>query len=102
MKARLSHFSACRIINLAINAAEVVWAVSNGREDPLTVGAVFSSIYTLIPHVLPRTLVGRISQNLQEMTITQQVVPLLEEKFDVGILRGPFSHPKLENDHAAS
>jgi DNA-binding transcriptional LysR family regulator len=91
-------FYARRIINLTINAAEVVRAVSNGREGPLTIGAVFSSIYTLIPHILPplSAQYPGITLNLQEMTISQQIVSLLDEKIDAGILRGPFSHPELE------
>lgn len=88
-----------RIINTTIQAADAVRSIANGLEGPLTVGAVLSSIYTLIPLFLPRLTaeLPGIHVNFQEMTISQQILALQNERIDAGILRGPFSHPDFES-----
>jgi DNA-binding transcriptional LysR family regulator len=87
-----------RVINTTAKAAAVVRAISKGEQGPLSIGAVFSSIYTLIPHILPRLSkeYPGIKVSLQEMTISQQITALLDENIDAGILRGPISSPELD------
>lgn len=87
-----------RIINTTRAAAEIVQAVSKGEDGPLALGSIFSSIYTLIPVILP-PFVQRypgVKLHLQEMTISQQIAALMEERIDVGIVRGPIAEPDLE------
>jgi DNA-binding transcriptional LysR family regulator len=80
-----------RLVNGTEHAKEIVRAVANGRQGVLNVGAIFSTIYTLMPRVL-RTLranAPHIAVNLREMTIANQLRALREGQIDVGILRPP-------------
>jgi len=61
-------------------------------------GAVFSSLYTIIPTLL-ETFVERhpkVKFHLQELTVGQQLSALREDRIDVGILRGPVAYEEIE------
>ncbi|EBA06767.1 LysR family transcriptional regulator [Sagittula stellata] len=87
-----------RIINNTQIAAELVGAIKRGEEGPLSVAAIFSSIYTVVPQLFEAFVAQhpRVRFHLQEMTIGQQLVALREERIDLGILRGPIIHPEIE------
>ncbi len=87
-----------RIINNTQIAAELVGAIKRGEEGPLSVAAIFSSIYTIIPQLFEAFVAEhpRVRFHLQEMTIGQQLVALREERIDVGILRGPMIYSEIE------
>ena len=87
-----------RIINTTLAAAEMIQAIAKGEDGPLAIGAIFSSIYALIPHILPHfsQKFPGVRVHLQEMTISQQIAALRDETIDVGILRGPVTDPNLE------
>ena len=87
-----------RLNNTTQMAAEVVQAIARGEDGPLALAAIFSSIYTLIPRILPpfiRTY-PKVKLHLQEMTISHQISSLKEHRIDAGILRGPINEPELE------
>jgi LysR family transcriptional regulator, benzoate and cis,cis-muconate-responsive activator of ben and cat genes len=80
-----------RLVNGTDHAKAAVRAVCDGRQGVLNVGAIFSTIYTLMPRAL-RTLKAtapHIGVNLREMTIANQLRALREGQIDVGILRPP-------------
>lgn len=87
-----------RLSNTTQLAAEVVQAISRGEDGPLALGAIFSSIYSVIPRILPPFIrkYPRVKLHLQEMTISQQIHALKEYRIDAGILRGPINEPELE------
>lgn len=87
-----------RLNNTTQMAAEVVQAISRGEDGPLALGAIFSSIYTVIPHILPPFMqkYPKVKLHLQEMVIAQQISALKEQRIDAGILRGPISERELE------
>jgi DNA-binding transcriptional LysR family regulator len=80
-----------RLVNASEHAASTVRAVRDGQQGVLSVGAIFSAIYTLMPATL-RTLAKiapNIDVNLREMTISNQIRALKEGQIDVGVLRPP-------------
>jgi len=87
-----------RLNNTTQMAAQVVQAISRGEDGPLALGAIFSSIYAVIPRILPPFIrkFPKVKLHLQEMTISQQISALKEHRIDAGILRGPISEPELE------
>ncbi|MBJ3775330.1 LysR family transcriptional regulator [Acuticoccus mangrovi] len=87
-----------RIINNTQIAAELVQAIERGEEGPLTIGAIFSSIYTLIPPLFEifAKRHPQVRLHLREMTIGQQIEGLREDRIDLGILRGPMVDPELD------
>jgi LysR family transcriptional regulator, benzoate and cis,cis-muconate-responsive activator of ben and cat genes len=87
-----------RLDNTTQLAAEVVQAIARGDDGPLALGAIFSSIYAVIPHILPPFVRAypRVKLHLQEMTISQQITALKDQRIDAGILRGPIDQPELE------
>jgi LysR family transcriptional regulator, benzoate and cis,cis-muconate-responsive activator of ben and cat genes len=76
----------------------VLQAIARGEDGPLALGAIFSSIYAVIPHILPPFVrkYPKVKLHLQEMTISQQITALKEYRIDAGILRGPIDEPDLE------
>lgn len=87
-----------RIINNTQMAAEQLVAIRDGEEGSLEIGAVFSSLYTIIPTLL-ETFVERypkVKFHLQELTVGQQLSALREDRIDVGILRGPVAYEEIE------
>jgi DNA-binding transcriptional LysR family regulator len=88
-----------RLINTTLLATDVVRAISRGEDGPLALGSIFSSIYAVIPHILPLFVskYPRIKVHLQEMTVSQQIAALKEGKIDAGILRGPIADPDLQH-----
>ena len=87
-----------RLNNTTQMAAQVVQAIARGEDGPLALGAIFSSIYTVIPHILPPFIqrYPKVKLHLQEMTISQQISALKEHRIDAGILRGPINEQELE------
>jgi LysR family transcriptional regulator, benzoate and cis,cis-muconate-responsive activator of ben and cat genes len=87
-----------RLNNTTQMAAETVQAIARGEDGPLALGAIFSSIYAVIPHILPAFIekYPRVKFHLQEMTISQQIAALKELRIDAGILRGPINERELE------
>ena len=87
-----------RLNNTTQMAAETVQAIARGEDGPLALGAIFSSIYAVIPHILPSFIekYPRVKFHLQEMTISQQIAALKELRIDAGILRGPINERELE------
>lgn len=87
-----------RLNNTTQMAAETVQAIARGEDGPLALGAIFSSIYAVVPHVLPPFIekYPRVKFHLQEMTISQQIAALKELRIDAGILRGPINERELE------
>ncbi|MGE0231539.1 MAG: LysR substrate-binding domain-containing protein [Flavobacteriaceae bacterium] len=87
-----------RIINATQTAAEVIQSISRGEDGPLSIGAIFSSIYLVAPVLLPAfsSRFPRVRLQLQEMTISQQIAALKEEQIDIGILRGPINVPGFD------
>jgi DNA-binding transcriptional LysR family regulator len=87
-----------RLNNTTQMAAEVVQAIARGEDGPLALAAIFSSIYTLVPRILPPFIrkYPTVKLHLQEMTISQQISALKEHRIDAGIVRGPINEPELE------
>lgn len=87
-----------RLNNTTQMAAQVVQAISRGEDGPLALGAIFSSIYAVIPQILPPFVrkYPKVKLHLQEMTISQQISALKEHRIDAGILRGPINERDLE------
>jgi DNA-binding transcriptional LysR family regulator len=86
-----------RLVNASEHAKGIVRAVRDGRQGMLNVGAIFSTIYTLMPTAL-RALKAHapdIAVNLREMTIANQLRALREGQIDVGILRPPVQEPHI-------
>lgn len=87
-----------RLNNTTQMAAETVQAIARGEDGPLALGAIFSSIYAVIPRILPPFIRAfpKVKLHLQEMTIAQQIAALKDHRIDAGILRGPISERELE------
>jgi DNA-binding transcriptional LysR family regulator len=87
-----------RLNNTTQMAAEMVQAVARGEDGPLALGAIFSSIYAVVPRILPPFMqkYPKVKLHLQEMTISQQITALKEHSIDAGILRGPINERELE------
>lgn len=87
-----------RLANTTQLAAEVVQAIARGEDGPLAVGAIFSSIYAVIPRVVPviSRAYPKIKLHLQEMTISEQLAALREDRIDLGLVRGPLQDPQME------
>jgi LysR family transcriptional regulator, benzoate and cis,cis-muconate-responsive activator of ben and cat genes len=87
-----------RLNNTTQMAAQVVQAIARGEDGPLALGAIFSSIYAVIPRILPPFIkkYPKVKLHLQEMTISQQISALKEHRIDAGILRGPINERELE------
>ena len=86
-----------RLLNSTDQAAAVVGQISRGERGTLSIGAMFSSMYTVIPYAMRSFAASRPSVKIQlaEMTITQQIQALHEGRIEVGILRGPLHEPGL-------
>jgi DNA-binding transcriptional LysR family regulator len=87
-----------RLNNTTQIAAQVVQAIARGEDGPLALGAIFSSIYAVIPRILPPFIerYPKVKLHLQEMTISQQITALKDHRIDAGIVRGPISERELE------
>ena len=86
-----------RVLNAAAAAIDAVHLVERGAHASLSVGAVYSSLYSFLPDVLRSFAVKHplVELHLQEMTISQQVHALAEGAIEVGLLRGPVHHREL-------
>ncbi|MBP0495899.1 LysR family transcriptional regulator [Roseomonas sp. SG15] len=86
------------ILQQAARAADEVRAIRDGRQGVIGIGAVYATIYTLIPRVLRRLAQTHpgITVRVEEMTVAQQVHALTAEEIDVGVLRGSVTDPELE------
>jgi len=88
-----------RLHNTARVAAEVVQAISRGETGQLTIGAIFSSLFTVLPRLL-KPFTERypgVRVDLQELTIGEQISDLRERQIDLSILRGPIHESDLES-----
>ncbi|WP_420144143.1 LysR substrate-binding domain-containing protein [Sphingobium sp.] len=87
-----------RLLNDTDRAASVVGEIARGERGLIRIGAVYSAIYTLIPHVLRTFSLSRphVKIQLAEMTIAQQIDALAAGSIDVGMLRGPIMEPHIE------
>ncbi|GAA0709259.1 LysR substrate-binding domain-containing protein [Vreelandella titanicae] len=79
-----------RVLNAAEAAVAAVRAGDRGAQATLTVGAIYSSIYSFLPATLRifNTIVPNTEVSLQEMTISQQITALKEGIIEVGLVRG--------------
>lgn len=86
-----------RVLNAATAAVDAVQLVERGAHASLSVGAVYSSLYSFLPDVVRTFAVDHptVELHLQEMTIKQQVHALAEGAIEVGLLRGPVHHRDL-------
>ncbi|HUN97640.1 MAG TPA: LysR substrate-binding domain-containing protein [Bradyrhizobium sp.] len=87
-----------QLSNTTQMAAELMRSIARGEDGPLALGAIFSSIYALIPQIVPpfTRMYPRVKLHLQEMTISQQITALKDFRIDAGLLRGPIADPALE------
>jgi DNA-binding transcriptional LysR family regulator len=89
-----------RVINAAAAAVDAVRLVERGAKANITVGAVYSAIYSFLPGLLRyfNELAPHVEVNLREMTIAQQIVGLNEGAIEVGLLRGPIHERDLRSE----
>ena len=86
-----------RVLNAASEAVATVHAVRDGRRGNITVGAVHSAIYTLLPETLAAFARSHpdVDVDVREMAIHDQVRALREGVIDLAILRGPLADPEF-------
>lgn len=86
-----------RAVTATEKAADVARGISKGQLGLLSVGAVFSSLYTVVPPTLRILLKSHphIQVQFQEMTIRQQVASLEAGQIDLAILRGNIHNPNI-------
>lgn len=79
-----------RILNATKEAAEAVQAAMAGKRGSIRMGAIYSSMFVLLPALLRRfhTDYPSVTVQVEEMTITQQFAALNEGLIDVGLMRG--------------
>lgn len=79
-----------RVLNAAGEAALSVGAVRDGQAGRLSIGAVYSALYAILPAVLSefRLAHPRIEISVQEMTVSQQLEAIRQGRIDLGFLRG--------------
>lgn len=89
-----------RVINAAAAAEAAVKLVERGAGASITVGAVYSAIYSFLPNLLRyfNSLAPNVEINLREMTIAQQIDALNEGLIEVGLLRGPIHQRNLRTE----
>lgn len=89
-----------RVINAAAAAEDAVRLVERGARANITVGAVYSAIYSFLPNLLRyfNSLAPNVEVNLREMTIAQQIEGLNEGVIEVGLLRGPIHQRDLTTE----
>src|SRR6202012_333436 len=89
-----------RVINAAAAAEEAVRMAERGARATISVGAVYSAIYSVLPGLLRyfSTVAPNVEVNLREMTIAQQIEGLNEGAIEVGLLRGPIHQRDLRTE----
>jgi DNA-binding transcriptional LysR family regulator len=89
-----------RVINAAAAAVDAVRLVERGAGASITVGAVYSAIYSFLPGMLRyfNERAPNVEISLREMTIAQQLVGLKEGLIEVGLLRGPIHERELQTE----
>ncbi|MES1975630.1 MAG: LysR family transcriptional regulator [Pseudomonadota bacterium] len=89
-----------RVINAAAAAEDAVRMAERGAWANITVGAVYSAIYSFLPDLLRNfnQLSPNVEVSLREMTIAQQIVGLNEGEIEVGLLRGPIHQRDLRTE----
>lgn len=89
-----------RVLNSTAEAVDAVRSAERGTRGSLSVGAVYSSLYTFLPDVLRSfsSAEPNVELKLQEMTISQQISALCEGAIEIGLLRGPIHHRELETE----
>ena len=87
-----------RALGIVDRGVQLARDMGQGRRGSLRLGAVYSSVYAVVPSLL--RLFGRyyphVAIELEEMTVQQQLDALAQGKIDVGILRSPINEPAVE------
>jgi DNA-binding transcriptional LysR family regulator len=88
-----------RIDNITRAAIASVRAISRGEEGPLIMGVVASSIFSIVPKLLPllKQSYPGIYPSILQMTISRQFASLRAGSIDVGLIRGPIFEPDLKS-----
>lgn len=86
-----------RLLNDTDRAASLIGEIARGERGLIRIGAIYSAIYTVIPHALHNFALVRphVTIQLAEMTIAQQLDALAAGEIDVGLLRGPVMAPNV-------
>jgi LysR family transcriptional regulator, benzoate and cis,cis-muconate-responsive activator of ben and cat genes len=81
----------------ALNSAAAVVQLAKARTGRIAVGAGFSALLTIVPDIIRilETKEPQIEIFVHSMVGRQQIAALLDGTIDVGIARGPVSHPEL-------
>lgn len=79
-----------RVLNAAAAAVSAVHAADRGAHRSLTIGAVYTALYSYLPDVLRhfREFEPATDVSVQEMTISQQIAALKEGAIEIGMIRG--------------
>ncbi len=88
---------ACQILTRAEQAIQIVQRADRGETGRLTLGFVGSATYSVLPGVLKvfRRRFPEVLLSLHEMTTTQQVQALHEDRIHLGFVRPPIYEQEL-------
>jgi DNA-binding transcriptional LysR family regulator len=88
---------ACQILTRAEQAIQIVQRADRGETGRLTLGFVGSATYSILPGVLKvfRRRFPEVLLSLHEMTTTQQVQALHEDRIHLGFVRPPIYEQEL-------
>lgn len=88
---------ACQILTRAEQAIQIVQRADRGETGRLTLGFVGSATYSVLPVVLKvfRRRFPEVLLSLHEMTTTQQVQALHEDRIHLGFVRPPIYEQEL-------
>ena len=88
---------ACQILTRAEQAIQIVQRADRGETGRLTLGFVGSATYSVLPVVLKvfRKRFPEVLLSLHEMTTTQQVQALHEDRIHLGFVRPPIHEQEL-------
>ncbi|MDX3898957.1 MAG: LysR substrate-binding domain-containing protein [Sphingobium sp.] len=89
-----------RVINAASAAENAVRLVERGARANITVGAIYTAIYSFLPKLLRHfnAMAPNVEVSLREMTLAQQIVGLNEGVIEIGLLRGPIHQRDLRTE----
>ena len=87
-----------RTLNCADEARATAKAVGKGLQGSLSIGAIYTAAYTIVPKILRafRAKFPDITVHLREMSIGEQHEALRDGVIDVGLLRPPLLDPQLD------
>lgn len=86
-----------RTLQCADDARAAVQSGGQGLRGTISIGAIYTAAYTLVPKILRafREAYPLVSVQLQEMSIAEQHVALEAGRIDAGLLRPPLSNDRL-------